>query len=110
VSKLQILIGIVLAVFGFESAYAIYHYGYVGFFQEIMKSYAAQLAVFDLVIALSLVTVWMWNDARARGTSFWPYAALTLAFGSVGPLLYLFRREGARHAAASGRARVAQPA
>ncbi len=92
-SKLQIVLGLVLAAFAFESGYAVYQYGYVGFFQEVLSSYAASVVALDLVIALSLVTAWMWSDARERGASFWPFALLTVALGSVGPLLYLIRRE-----------------
>jgi hypothetical protein len=47
----------------------------------------------DLVIALSLVTVWMWGDARRRGRSAIPYVLMTLALGSAGPLLDLLTRE-----------------
>jgi hypothetical protein len=38
----------------------------------------------------------MGDDARARNTSAVPYIILTLALGSVGPLLYLIRRFGDR--------------
>ena len=44
------------------------------------------------MIALSLVIAWMVRDARARGVSPLPYVVLTLALGSVGPLVYLIRR------------------
>ena len=47
---------------------------------------------FDLLIALSLVSVWIWQDARAHDTSPWPYLIITALTGSIGPLLYLLRR------------------
>ncbi len=52
----------------------------------------------DLALALGLVLVWMWHDARARGRRFVPWLLLTLVAGSFGPLLYLLaqRREPPR--------------
>lgn len=46
----------------------------------------------DLCIALSLCMVWMWRDARRRGTTSVPESLVTLLTGSTGPLLYLVRR------------------
>jgi hypothetical protein len=48
--------------------------------------------VTDLAIALGMVSVWVYRDARRRGKSPAPYIALTLATGSLGPLLYLLVR------------------
>jgi hypothetical protein len=107
-TRLQIVLGIVLAAFTFESVWAVYHFGYVGFLETLLSTFPGRLAVVDLSIALSLILVWMWRDARERGASFWPYALLTVPFGSVGPLLYLIVREGAKRRAVEGR--VAQPA
>jgi len=45
-----------------------------------------------LPIALSLVMVWMWQDARKQGIAPLPYVILTLTLGSIGPLCYLVRR------------------
>ena len=74
------------------NAYVIYQYGYIGFLEQALAN-AATVAVFvDLTIALSLVLLWMWQDARERGVSVLPYIALTFVLGSVGPLLYLIRR------------------
>jgi hypothetical protein len=110
VTRLQLLLGLVLAVFSFETAWAIHRFGYVGTLREMLATFPGQLAALDLTIALSLVLAWMWRDARERGATFWPYALATLALGSVGPLAYLIRREGARRRAERpAAARVAQP-
>ncbi len=90
----QIALSVVLADFAALTAYAVYQYGYLGVFAILMANSATWLAIVDLTIALTMVLAWMWNDARERGTSFVPYAVLTLVFGSVGPLLYLIRRFG----------------
>ena len=111
-SKLQIVLGIVLAAFAFENGYALYQYGYIGTFEQALSTYGGALVTLDLVIALSLVLSWMWSDARERGASFWPFALITLAMGSIGPLLYLIRRESwKRQESVQERAvRRAQPA
>jgi len=89
----QIGLGVVLADFAALTAYALYQYGFVGFFELMLSNAATVTALVDLVIALSLVMVWMWRDAKARGVSPLPYVILTLTLGSVGPLAYLIRRE-----------------
>ncbi len=90
-------IGLSLLLIGFLglSLYAVGQYGYVGFFAAAAFANVATFTVFtDLVIALSLVMVWMWADARERGVNPIPYVVLTFVLGSVGPLLYLLRRAG----------------
>ena len=63
----------------------------------------------DLVISISLVSLWMIRDARERGVSVVPYLLVTLTLGSIGPLLYLFRRAGdTRLVAARGAVGLAQ--
>ena len=90
----QIVTGLVLADFVALTAYAVWQHGYLAFLDvAAMNAITVQVSV-DLVIALSLVTLWMWNDARARGVSPLPYVVVTLFLGSIGPLLYLFRRFG----------------
>jgi hypothetical protein len=89
----QLGLGVVLADFAALTAYAVHVHGVVGVFAAVTANAATITAFADLVIALSLVSVWMWQDARDRGVSAVPYMLLTLMFGSVGPLLYLIRRE-----------------
>jgi len=106
-NRKQIVLGLVLADFVALNAYAVWQYGYVGVLQLAFSSWAAALVSVDLVIALGLVLIWMMGDSRQRGLAFLPYALLTLAFGSVGPLLYLIRRES-RAAVPAGYAHAAQ--
>lgn len=88
----QVGLEIVLVGFSALTAYTVYQHGYIGFFELMLANVATMTAFVDLTIALSLILLWMWRDARERGVSFLPYLALTLTLGSVGPLLYLIRR------------------
>ena len=90
----QLGLGIVLADFLALSGYAVYHYGYVGLFQAAMLNAATLQVLADLTIALSLVSLWIWQDARSRGESGLPWIVLTAFLGSLVPLVYLIRREG----------------
>ena len=98
-SKLQIALGLVLAVFGFETAWFVAHQGLTGW-TVLFDSAAGRLVLFDLTLALSLVMVWMGRDANQRNATVVPYLLLTIAFGSIGPLLYLIVREGERRRSA----------
>ena len=90
-SKKQWMLAFVLVNFSLLTAYAVYQVGVSGVVEALTANIVTVVALVDLTIALSLIAVWMWDDAKARGISAWPYLLLTLAFGSVGPLLYLFR-------------------
>jgi hypothetical protein len=104
----QIGLSVVLFDFAALTAYALYQYGVVGFLELALANAATTTLFADLMIALSMVLVWMWRDARARGVSPLPYVLITLALGSVGPLLYLIRTaSGATERAPLG-ARVAR--
>jgi hypothetical protein len=104
----QLGLGIVLVDFAALVGYAVYQYGYVGCF-EAMTANAATLAFLaDLVIALGLVSIWMLQDARARGESGVPWVLLTAVLGSPGALLYLIRRE--RRATATAHRPLVHPA
>jgi len=95
----QIALGIVLAGFSMLTGYALFMYGYIGFFRELTSNAATVTLLADLVISLTIILVYLGNDARERGISALPYLLLTLALGSVGPLLYLIRRFGSHDGA-----------
>jgi hypothetical protein len=52
----------------------------------------------DLALALSFVTGWMVVDARRKAIKVWPFVAMTIALGSIGPLSYLLVRGSSRAA------------
>jgi hypothetical protein len=103
------LIGLwtVLADFSALSAYAVWRHGYLGLFELALANVATVLLLVDLTIALSLVMIWMVRDGREHGIGVLPYLATTALLGSVGPLLYLIRRE---RVAARARVPLAAPA
>jgi len=101
----KILLLVVLADFLAVSIWGMEKVGYVGLFTTLLASPAAIVGSVDLVIALSLIAVWMVRDARAQGISALPFLALTVLFGSVGPVLYLIRRP--EPASAESRMRLA---
>ena len=90
----------ILLPFAILSAYALNEVGYLGIFTAHFHPAGLQV-LSDLVIALSLVMVWMVGDARSRGITVWPYIVATLALGSFGPIAYLLRRASTAPASAA---------
>ncbi|MBL8381592.1 MAG: DUF2834 domain-containing protein [Burkholderiales bacterium] len=89
----RVIISLVLIGFGALSAIAVWREGLTEIFAAALKSFASAQIFFDLVIALTLVMVWMWKDARATGRNPWPWIAATLLTGSFAPLVYLLTRK-----------------
>lgn len=56
-----------------------------------INPWGTQIAL-DLVLALALVSVWIWKDAREHGRSAVPWIVATACLGSIGPLAYLLYR------------------
>jgi hypothetical protein len=88
----SVVLAIVIALFGLLSAEALLDVGYIGIFTSHLQSWAGMQVITDLVIACTLIVVWIHQDARARGVNPWPYIVLTLVAGSFGPLVYLLVR------------------
>jgi Terpene cyclase DEP1 len=102
-----VVLALVFLDFAAFSVYAVDRFGYLGLFEQVFANVATLQIGVDLVIALGLVSLWMWSDAAERGLPFWPYAAVTLAVGSLGPLAYLIHRELRSLRAAAGRRALA---
>jgi hypothetical protein len=94
-NKKQWLVAIVLFDFLVLNVVTVYQYGgYMPVIEAALSSLAGIAVMVDLTIAISLIAVWMWNDAKARGISPIPYLVVSLFLGSVGPLAYLLRTLG----------------
>ena len=89
----KLLLGLILAVFLSLHVYAFYADGLIDGFMAVFHSMRGWNVVLgaDLTISLFLIGGWLIRDARKRGVSPVPYIALTVATGSVGPLVYLLR-------------------
>lgn len=97
----RIVAAIVLLDFFALNVYALNAQGVGGLFAQLQSLGPwGWVLTADLVIALSMVIVWMWDDARKSGRNPWGYTLLTLGTGSIGTLLYYVTRKGA--AAAEG--------
>jgi hypothetical protein len=81
-----------LISFGALTAAALWQHGYWGIIAPHFQTFGGGQVLADLVIALSLVMVWMWHDARTTGRNVWPWIVVTLFLGSFGPLGYLLTR------------------
>jgi len=75
---------------------AVWQHGYLGIFTQQFQNYAGVQVFVDLVIALTLFLIWLWNDAKAAGRNPIPWVLLTLATGSIGALIYLLVYKSAR--------------
>jgi hypothetical protein len=88
----------VTAAFSAFTCWVLAQTGLIGFYEQLLSTTAGWQVFTDIAIALVLVLVWMWRDAAEHGRRFWPYAIVTLALGSIGPLLYLLLMPSAAHA------------
>ena len=88
------LIVIALLLLAAITVPAVLQHGYLGIITSHFPSFAGMQVLTGLVIALTLVMIWIWHDAKATGRNPWPWIVATLAMGSFGPLAYLLTRKG----------------
>ena len=95
----RIVPAVLLVGFSALTAEVVIRDGYTGWLRIAAENTSAGLLLVDLTIALGLVLFWMIKDARERKVTVWPFAILSVALGSVGPLAYLaFRSTSERRA------------
>ena len=93
------LIIVTLVLFAALTAVARQRHGYWGILAPHFQTFGAGQVLADLVIALSLVLIWIVQGAKATGRKAWPWIVATLIVGSFGPLVYLLTRKSPTKAA-----------
>jgi hypothetical protein len=89
---MRVPLALVTASFAAFTGWVVLGIGYLGFWEWLLATPMGWQVLADITIALFLVLSWIRRDARRTGRRFWPYAALTVALGSLGPLAYLLLR------------------
>ncbi|WP_067100675.1 DUF2834 domain-containing protein [Marinomonas atlantica] len=84
--KLAILLLVLLTL---VTVYAVADVGFIGIFRFQLSSPAGWQVLFDLIVALVLLFMWLIPDAKAKGRNPWIWVAVTCVVGSFGPLLYV---------------------
>lgn len=92
----RIVLAVGLIAFLTLTAVAVLQHGYIGIFAHQFQNSAGIQVLADLVIALTLFLVWLWQDAKAAGRNPWPWVLLTLVTGSIGALVYVLLYKSAR--------------
>ena len=92
----RIVLIVTLIAFLVLTTLAVLQHGYAGIFMQQFQSFGGEQVLVDLVIALTMFLIWMWNDAKAAGRNPLPWVLLTLALGSIGALIYLLVYKSAR--------------
>ncbi len=86
-----ILIGVLL-LFGALTAVAVVTDGLAGTIEAITHNWASLQIYVDLVLAVAVISVWMYRDGRANGRNPWPWIAAAFVVGMFSPLVYLLTR------------------
>ena len=71
-------LGLTVLFFGALTALALSEGGVAGIVDWHVKSYGGGQVFADLVIALTLAIVWMYNNAKACGRNVWPWTRRTI--------------------------------
>jgi RsiW-degrading membrane proteinase PrsW (M82 family) len=91
----RLIIISVLILFGVLSVVAVWQEGVINIFSAIPRSLGSVQIFVDLVIACTLINVWIWRDAKEKGRNPWLWIIGTYLVGSFSPLVYLLVRPAA---------------
>ncbi len=88
---MRLILVTILVLFSTYTGWIAWEFGYTSVFEVSLREHPSTQVLIDLFIAGGMLFVIMVLDNRKSGRSFRkiiPYAVVTLAAGSVGPLLY----------------------
>ncbi len=88
----RVALSLVLAFYLFLNYRALSDFGYFGVIEWFGANSATILLSWDLIISLTLICIWIVQDARSKGRFYLPCLLVTLFLGVAGPLLYLIAR------------------
>lgn len=91
-STQQILLVVVLVLFGAFTAVALAVEGIVGIVHAIKSNLMSIQIFIDLVLAVVVIDLWVLRDARSRSRNPWPWMVASLMTGMFAPLVYLLVR------------------
>jgi len=64
-------------------------------FSELWSAFTSykmiEQVTLDFLICFSIVSIWVWKDAKSKGVMPAPYMILMWCTGSIGLLIYMFR-------------------
>ena len=91
-STQQILLVVVLVLFGAFTAVALAVDGIVGILHAITFNLVSIQIFVDLLLAVLVIDSWVFRDARSRCRNPWPWMVASLVTGMFAPLIYLLTR------------------
>lgn len=93
-TSIQVLLSVLWLGFLGVTGWALWEVGYFGVFDAVLAGGPGTLQVFvDLVVACVFATVWLVQDARARGLNPWPWVIAVFPLGSIPILTYALVRD-----------------
>ncbi len=83
-----------LVLFGAFTAVALWADGLAGTIDAITFNWASLQIYIDLVLAIVVISVWIYRDAKRSGRNPWPWILAAGVVGMFSPLVYLVTRDG----------------
>ncbi len=85
------LLIVTLVLFSALTGVAMVTDGLPGTLAAIRFNWASLQIYTDLVIAVAVICVWIYGDARSRGENPWPWIIAAFVVGMFSPLVYLLK-------------------
>lgn len=87
------ILWLVFLDFSAFSFWVLWQVGYFGIWSAGLTDIASMQLLFDLVVSCVLISIWLKNDAAAKGMNPYPWMIAIFLTGSWAVLIYLLVRE-----------------